>query len=93
MKVFQVQDNWSIDSLVLTQRPRPEPAPGQVLLEMKAASLNYRDLLVPQRGYGRLTGTLPLIPASDGVGMVVATGQGVSRVSVGMSRPSRFCSR
>ncbi|MFZ0242731.1 MAG: NAD(P)-dependent alcohol dehydrogenase [Desulfobacterales bacterium] len=83
MRVFQVQDDWSIDNLTLTQRPEPAPGPGQVLLRMKAAALNYRDLLVPQRGYGALTGTLPLIPISDGAGEVVATGKGVRRVSVG----------
>jgi NADPH:quinone reductase-like Zn-dependent oxidoreductase len=50
---------------------------------MKAASLNYRDLLVPIRGYGKLTGTLPLIPVSDGAGEVAALGSGVRRVTVG----------
>lgn len=49
MKVIQIQDNWSIDNLTLTERPDPEPGPGQVLLRMKAASLNYRDLVVPRR--------------------------------------------
>lgn len=83
MKVFQLQDNWSIDHLQLVERPIPEPGPGQVLLRMKAASLNYRDLVVLQRGYGALTGTLPLIPVSDGVGEVVAIGAEVSRVAVG----------
>ena len=83
MKVFQLQDDWSIDHLTLTDRPKPEAGPGQVLLQMKAASLNYRDLLVPQRGYGALTGTLPLIPISDGVGEVIEIGEGVRRVVVG----------
>ena len=83
MKVFQIQDEWSMDNLVIKNRPMPEPGPGQVLLKMKAASLNYRDLLVPKRGYGKLTGTLPLIPVSDGVGEVVALGNGVTRVTVG----------
>jgi NADPH:quinone reductase-like Zn-dependent oxidoreductase len=50
---------------------------------MKAASLNYRDLVVPGRGYGSFTGSLPLIPISDGVGEVVETGAGVKRVKVG----------
>jgi len=83
LKVFQLQDNWSIDNLTLTEQPKPEPGPGQVLLQMKAASLNFRDLLVPKRGYGSLTGTLPLIPISDGVGEVVAISEGVRRVAVG----------
>lgn len=83
MRIFQIQDNWSIDNLTLTERPKPEPGFGQVLLQMKAASLNFRDLLVPKKGYGSLTGTLPLIPISDGVGRVVATGEGVRRFAVG----------
>ena len=83
MKVFQLQDDWSIDNLTLTERPMPKPDTGQVLLQLKAASLNYRDLVVPQRGYGALTGTLPLIPISDGVGEVIAIGEGVRRVVVG----------
>lgn len=83
MKVFQLQDDWSMDNLTLAERPQPEPGPGQLLLKMKAASLNYRDLVVPQRGYGKLTGTLPLIPISDGIGEVVAIGEGVGRVAVG----------
>ncbi|MFO1128616.1 MAG: NAD(P)-dependent alcohol dehydrogenase [Rhodospirillales bacterium] len=69
--------------LQLAERPEPAAGPGQVLLQMKAASLNYRDLLVPKRGYGALTGTLPLIPVSDGVGVVVAVGDGVTRLRVG----------
>lgn len=83
MKVFQIQDDWSIDNLTLTQRPEPAPGPKQVLVRLQSASLNYRDLLVPQRGYGALTGTLPLIPISDGAGEIVAIGAGVSRVAVG----------
>ncbi|MAG96068.1 MAG: NAD(P)-dependent alcohol dehydrogenase [Alphaproteobacteria bacterium] len=83
MKVFQLQDEWTIDHLTLTERPDPAPGPGQVLLQMKAASLNFRDSLVVQRGYGSMTGELPLIPLSDGVGTVLAVGEGVTRVGVG----------
>lgn len=83
MRVFQIQDNWGMEHLQLATRPDPQPAPGQVLLRMKAASLNYRDLVVPNRGYGSFTGVLPLIPVSDGVGEVVAVGSGVSRVQLG----------
>jgi NADPH:quinone reductase-like Zn-dependent oxidoreductase len=83
MKVFQIQDDWSMDHLRIATRPDPRPGPGEVLLRMKAASLNYRDLLVPLRGYGAHTGTLPLIPLSDGVGEVIEAGTGVARVRVG----------
>ena len=83
MRVFQIEGEWGIDNLKLSQRPEPEPGPGQVLVRMKASSLNYRDLVVPERGYGSYTGTLPLIPVSDGVGIVSAIGTGVHRVAVG----------
>jgi len=83
MKVFQIQDDWSMDHLAIAERDQPEPGPGEVLLRIKAASLNYRDLVVPMRGYGSFTGTLPLIPISDGVGEVVQTGAGVTRVTAG----------
>jgi NADPH:quinone reductase-like Zn-dependent oxidoreductase len=83
MRVFQIQDDWGFDHLQLATRPEPKPGPGQVLLKMKAASLNYRDLVVPNRGYGSFTGNLPLIPISDGVGEVVEVGAGVTRVKAG----------
>jgi len=83
MKVFQIQDQWGMEHLRLAERPDPRPGPGQVLLRMKAASLNYRDLVVPMRGYGSHTGELPLIPLSDGAGEVVECGSGVARVKPG----------
>lgn len=82
MKVFQLQ-GWSAEHLALAERPDPEPGPGQALVRMRAAALNYRDLVVLQRGYGAQTGTLPLIPVSDGAGEVVAVGPGVTRVRPG----------
>ena len=81
MKVFQIQDDWTMDHLKIAERDQPEPGPGEVLLQVKAASLNYRDLVVPLRGYGSFTGTLPLVPVSDGVGQVVEIGAGVTRVA------------
>ncbi|MEO8143629.1 MAG: NAD(P)-dependent alcohol dehydrogenase [Betaproteobacteria bacterium] len=83
MRVFQIQDEWDMAHLQLATRPDPRPGPGQVLLRMKAASLNYRDLVVPMRGYGSHTGTLPLIPISDGVGEVLEVGAGVKRARAG----------
>jgi len=83
MKVFQIQDDWGFDNLKLATRPDPKPGPGQVLLRVKASSLNYRDLLVPERGYGSFTGTLPLVPVSDGVCEVIEAGPSVTRVKVG----------
>ncbi|MBR1223813.1 NAD(P)-dependent alcohol dehydrogenase [Bradyrhizobium sp. AUGA SZCCT0176] len=81
MKVWQVAREWSIDALELVDRPEPEPGPGQVVVRMRAASLNYRDLITVQGQGGAYR--LPLIPFSDGAGEIVAVGPGVSRVSVG----------
>jgi NADPH:quinone reductase-like Zn-dependent oxidoreductase len=83
MKVFEIRGDWSFDHLQPGTRPEPRPGPGEVLLRMKAASLNYRDLVVPVRGYGAFTGNLPLIPLSDGVGEVIEVGAGVTRVKAG----------
>jgi NADPH:quinone reductase-like Zn-dependent oxidoreductase len=83
MRVFQIEGEWGMDHLKLSTRPEPVPGPGQVLVQMKASSLNYRDLVVPDRGYGNHTGTLPLVPVSDGAGVVRAVGPGVKRVAVG----------
>lgn len=81
MKVWQVAHEWSIDAMELADRPEPAPGPGQIVVRMRAASLNYRDLLtVTGQGGGY---KLPLIPFSDGAGEVAAVGQGVSRVAVG----------
>jgi NADPH:quinone reductase-like Zn-dependent oxidoreductase len=82
MKVFEIRDTFGIDNLVLTERPQPLPAHGQVIVKVRAVSLNYRDLLVVKGLYNpRLP--LPLIPFSDGAGDVIALGEGVTRVKVG----------
>jgi NADPH:quinone reductase-like Zn-dependent oxidoreductase len=83
MRAFEIQDEWDIDHLRLVTRPVPRPGPGEVLVRLKAASLNFRDLFVLQRGYGATTGTLPLVPLSDGVGVIEETGPGVTRVQAG----------
>ncbi len=83
MRVFQIEKDWGMDNLKLSTRSEPKVGPGQVLIKMKSSSLNFRDLLVPERGYGRSTGNLPLIPVSDGVGEVVEIGEGVTRVATG----------
>jgi NADPH:quinone reductase-like Zn-dependent oxidoreductase len=83
MRVFQIEGEWGMDHLKLSTRPEPKSGPGQVVVKMGASSLNYRDLVVPNRGYGNHTGTLPLIPISDGAGMVTEVGPGVRRVAVG----------
>lgn len=65
-------------SLELTERPDPVAAPGEVLVRVGAASLNYRDVAIARRGVDR-----PVVPVSDGAGEVVAVGEGVERWRVG----------
>src|SRR5215467_1718324 len=82
MRVIELQNGFGIDNLTSAERPEPRPGHGQVVLKMRAVSLNYRDLLVVKGAYNpRLR--LPLVPLSDGVGEVAAVGDGVSRVKVG----------
>ncbi|WP_437539378.1 NAD(P)-dependent alcohol dehydrogenase [Sorangium sp. So ce726] len=82
MKAFALQGSFGLDALRPIDLPDPEPGPGQIVLQMKAASLNFRDLLVAKGLYNPKF-PLPLVPLSDGVGEVVAVGDGVTRVKVG----------
>lgn len=83
MRVFEIRGDWGLDHLVAGERPEPSPGPTEVLVAMRAASLNFRDHVMLQRGYGARSGELPLIPVSDGAGEVVETGAEVTRVAVG----------
>jgi NADPH:quinone reductase-like Zn-dependent oxidoreductase len=82
MKAFEIRDKFGVDSLKLVERPDLSPGPRQVLLKMRAFSINYRDLLVVD-GVGRWKPPLGRVPLSDGVGIVAAAGSSVSRVNVG----------
>src|SRR5665213_508689 len=83
MKIMEMREGWGLDYIVPGTRADPRsPGPGEVLIQFEAASLNYRDLVMAQHGYGRM-GALPFIPLSDGAGRVAATGARVSRVAVG----------
>ncbi len=90
MKALVIKEAFGLENLALTEQPRPEPGPGQVLLRMKAASLNYRDLLTV-KGHYNPRQPLPLIPCSDGLGEVVELGDGVDRVQVGQRVATIFC--
>jgi NADPH:quinone reductase-like Zn-dependent oxidoreductase len=89
MKVVELRGSFGLESLEVVERPEPKPGPGEVLLRMKAFSLNYRDLLVVKGLYNPKL-KLPLVPLSDGVGEVAATGAGVSRVKVGQRAAAIF---
>ncbi len=68
--------NDAIQNLRVTQKPTPQPGPGQVLVQIAAAPCNPSDLVFIQGLYG-VTKTLPAVPGWEGAGTVVASGGGV----------------
>ncbi|MET7699734.1 NAD(P)-dependent alcohol dehydrogenase [Streptomyces sp. NPDC005485] len=83
MRSYHLQTLGTIDGIVhRDSAPRPEPGPREIVVRVRAVSLNKRDLLI-------LKGTYPLkavpdvIPVSDGAGEVVAVGEEVTRFAVG----------
>jgi NADPH:quinone reductase-like Zn-dependent oxidoreductase len=85
MRALNVAAPWGLDAIKVVELPDPTPGPGQVLVRMKAVSLNYRDLLMVNVMYGRgAANTSDVItPFSDGCGVVEAVGAGVTRVKPG----------
>ena len=71
-----------VETLQWTELPTPQPGPGQVLLEVKAASLNFPDLLIVQNKY-QMKPPLPFVPGSEYAGVVQAVGEGVKHLKVG----------
>ncbi|WP_426453978.1 zinc-dependent alcohol dehydrogenase family protein [Paenibacillus sp. S-38] len=82
MKAFEIQGGFGLERVAAVERAKPVPGPGEVLLRMRAASLNARDLGVVG-GFYVGGEALPLIPVSDGVGIVEVLGAGVTRVKPG----------
>ena len=83
MRCYILPQASGIDDLTLIERQTPRPGPGQVLVRMRAASLNYRDLLIVGGRYGAGKPPADLVPLSDGAGEVAQVGEGVTRMAVG----------
>ncbi|HVA15643.1 MAG TPA: NAD(P)-dependent alcohol dehydrogenase [Stellaceae bacterium] len=83
MQVIELT-GWGLEHIAAGERAAP-PAPGlgELLLEMRAATVNFRDFVFARGGYGRESGTLPRVLLSDGAGQVIATGAGVTRAAIG----------
>jgi NADPH:quinone reductase-like Zn-dependent oxidoreductase len=79
-RAYTIQEPFGPTALALVTRPMSVPSPGQVIVRMRAVALNYRDVLIVN---GAWKARQPRVPASDGVGEVVAVGLGVTRVAVG----------
>jgi NADPH:quinone reductase-like Zn-dependent oxidoreductase len=82
VKAFEVREATGLDGLVLNrQRAEPVPQRNEILIKMRAVSLNFRDLGVIRGAYGYTK--FPVIPVSDGAGEVIAVGNDVTRFRVG----------
>ena len=82
MKAYRIQSFGTVDGVVLGSRDDPRPGTREILVRVRATSLNYRDLMV-LKGGGRGPTKLGVVPLSDGAGEVAAVGHGVTRFAVG----------
>lgn len=81
MRTWELR-SFGTGGLVLGARPDPVAGPGEVLVEIDAVALNYRDLAIARGTYAPAQ-PLPMVPASDAVGRIIAVGPGVARWQVG----------
>ena len=82
MRAMAIVGGFGFDHLKLIERPMPEPRYDEVVIRIGGVSLNYRDMDMVLGTYP-FSFPLPLVPTSDGVGEVVAVGEGVTRAKVG----------
>ena len=82
MKTWQIRGEYGIDKLQCVEASEPIAGAGEVVVSMRAASLNFRDL-VTVRGFPGAKAPPALVPCSDGAGVVQSVGAGVRGLSVG----------
>lgn len=83
MKAVVLRQPGGPENLETVDRPTPTPGPGEVLVRLRAATLNYRDLVVLRGGYRKRQKQADLIPLSDGAGEIAAVGPGVDSFKEG----------
>jgi NADPH:quinone reductase len=84
MQAWLCENPIGVDALTWKDLPTPSPKAGEVLIEIKAASLNFPDILIVQNKY-QMKPPLPFVPGSEYAGMVQAVGEGVTHLKVGQS--------
>jgi len=82
MHAWLCEETTGVDALTWKELPTPAPGPGEVLVEIRAASLNFPDLLIVQGKY-QMKPPLPFVPGSEYAGVVQALGPGVTQLQVG----------
>jgi zinc-binding alcohol dehydrogenase/oxidoreductase len=81
MKAIVVRQPGGPEQVRLEEVPVLQPEAGEVLVALRAAALNRRDILMRSRP--QMVDIMPFIPGSDGAGLVAAVGPGVNRVKEG----------
>lgn len=82
MQAWICDNPTGVDALTWQTLPMPEPGPGQVLVAIEAASLNFPDVLIVQNKY-QIKPPLPFVPGAEFAGTVTAVGEGVAHLKVG----------
>ena len=82
MEACHIDRFGGVDGIVLRSSADPRPGPKEILMRVRASSLNYHELMV-LKGGGRGPAKLGVVPLSDGAGEVAAVGARVTRVKVG----------
>jgi NADPH:quinone reductase len=84
MHAWLCENPTGVDALQWKELPTPQPKAGEVLIEIKAASLNFPDLLIVQNKY-QFKPPLPFVPGSEYAGVIVAVGEGVTQLKPGQN--------
>ena len=84
MHAWLCENPTGVDALSWKELPTPQPQAGEVLIAIKAASLNFPDLLIVQNKY-QMKPPLPFVPGSEYAGVVQAVGEGVRHLRVGQN--------
>ena len=84
MNVWQCDNPTGVEALRWVSLPTPQPAAGEVLIRIQAASLNFPDLLIVQNKY-QMKPELPFVPGSEFAGTIEAVGEGVTDLKPGQS--------
>jgi NADPH:quinone reductase-like Zn-dependent oxidoreductase len=88
MKAYCIErPGVGVDGLLLGERPEPTPGPDEVLVRVRARSVNYRDIRI-LAGLYPVPGRDGVIALSDGAREVVAVGDGVTRVTIVSPQPT-----